>query len=243
MDATRDALLLAPLLLERSMAGFCWVFSSVACRFPESFEDTLLLPLVLVLERRPWPVEFSPDDGSAPKSLAESRLRPPLLLIDRVRGLVGLSFLLERTSSLGFSSISDGCFLLPPPLLERLLPPRFSVLLEQDFVLCFSPELVVLGENGSYKLTFDVSTLVAAINGTPPVGGAVCCAGAKTAERSFDESKSSTKLLFRLFDTSEEERRRPWVLPEGRPFMAVVLFDRLLDLFLEVSGFTYGGSS
>jgi hypothetical protein len=77
LDA-RDALL-RPLLLDRTLTGFCLLLSSVACRLPGSFEDALLLPLLL--ERRPWSVEFSPCDGSAvPKSVAESRLRPPLLL-------------------------------------------------------------------------------------------------------------------------------------------------------------------
>ena len=103
-----DALLGAPLL---EWAGFCFLFSSLACRFLGSFEDALVLPLLL--GRRSWPVAFPPDDGSA-----VSRLRPPLL-DDCVRGLVGL-LSLGRTSSSGLSSISDGRFLLPL-LLERPL--------------------------------------------------------------------------------------------------------------------------
>ena len=230
MDTTRDALLRV-LLLERALPGFCFMFSSVVCRFPGSFEDALLLPLLL--ERRSWPVAFSPDDGSAVSRLP---LRPPLL-VDRARGLVRL-FSLERTSSSGFSSISDGRFLLPL-LLERPLLPRLSVLLERDFVLCFSPivqSVVPDGENESSKLTFDVSTLVAATDGP---SDAVFC-GAKALQKDpFDESKSSSKLLLRLFDTSGKERSS--VLVPGRPCTVVVLFDRL-GVFLDVSGLVVGGS-
>ena len=194
MDTTRDALLRA-LLLERALTGFCFMFSSIACRFTGSFEDALLLPLLL--ERRSWPVAFPPDDGSAVSRLP---LRPPLL-DDRARGLVGL-FSLGRTSSLGLSSISDGRFLLPL-LPERPLLPRLSVLLERDFVLRFSPvvqSVVPDGENESSKLTFDVSTFVAAIDGASDT----VFFGAKTQQKDpFDESKSSSKLLLRLFDTSE----------------------------------------
>ena len=216
MDA-RDARL-RPLLLERVLTVFRSVLSSVACRFPGSFDNALLLPLLT--ERRPWSLEVSLGDGAAvPKSAAESRLRPPLLL-DLARVLMGLSSL-ELASSSGFSSISGGRFLLPL-LLERSLPTRLSVLLESGIFFSVV-ESIIAGENESSKLSFEVSTL-----GTPNFGtsGASSCGG-MSAEMSFDESKSSSKLLLGLFGTSEEERSS---VTRAGPLTVVVLrLPRLLE--------------
>ena len=107
------------------------------------------------------------------------------------------------------------------------------MLLERDFFLCFPPA-VPDGEDESPKLTFDVSALVAAINGA---SSAIFC-GAKAAERSLEISKSSSTLLLRLFETSEEEGLSVLL---GRYSTVVVLFDRL-GAFLEDSGFADGGS-
>jgi hypothetical protein len=74
-------------------------------------------------------------------------------------------------------------------------------------VLCFLSVVgsVVSGENESPKLTFEVSTLVTATDGASVAD----FFGGNAAERSSDESKSSSKLLLSFFDSLMDGSAEP----------------------------------